>query len=280
MKAKQVVFSFAALLFFAGLAGCNSDGDSEGSGKLTVKMTDAPFPTDLVAEANVTISKIEIRQAGSTEGSPFVTVMETEVSANLLDLTNGVVENLASVDIPAGSYDLVRLYVAAASVVLSDGTTYDLTVPSGAETGIKIFIDPAIEVAGGLTAELLLDFNVGSSFVAQGNLTSPAGVTGFIFKPVIKASNESFAGRLTGTVTAEIEGESAGVEGAQVSVYAADTLNTMTFTGEDGSYTLLGLHAGMYDVVVEAEGYVETTSDDVEIVAANATTLDLTLVQE
>lgn len=265
----------AATIF--GLVACN-DGDSSGTGQLTVKMTDAPFPTDLVSEANVTITKIEARQKGGDNGgNPFVIIMETEVSANLLDLTNGVTENLASVEIPAGSYDLVRVYVSDASVTLKDGTTFDLKVPSGSQSGIKVFIKPAIEVAGGLTSELLLDFDVASSFKAQGNISTPAGVSGFIFSPVIKASNESFAGRLTGKVTAEVDGEAVGVEGAQVSVYAADTLNTTTFAEPDGSYTVLGLHAGMYDLVIEADGYEASSVDDVEIVAANATTTDVEL---
>lgn len=278
MKTKQLLFALLAMIFSAAMFSC-SDGDTEGSGKLNVRMTDAPFPTDLVAEANVTISKIDIRQAGESEGSSFITILDTEVSANLLDLTNGVTANLTSVDIPVGSYNLVRLYVSEASVVLKDGTSYDLTVPSGAQTGIKVFIDPAIQVEGGLTAELLLDVDVASSFVPKGGLDIGV-VTGFIFKPVIKASNESFAGRLTGAVTTEAEGESTAVAGAQVAVFAADTLNTTTFADAEGSYTILGLAAGSYDVTVEAEGYVSATTENVEIVAANATTTNFQLTAE
>lgn len=281
MKTKHFLFPAIALALALIVAACNNDGDSGGSGRLTVKMTDAPFPTDLISEANITISKIEIRQAGGTgEGSPFVVVMEEEVSANLLDLRNGVTENLASLEIPAGTYDLVRIYIASANVVLNDGTSYNLTIPSGAQSGLKVFVKPGIEVAGGLTSELLLDFDLANSFKAKGNTNSPSGITGFNFTPVIKASNESFAGRLKGAVTTTVEDEAVAVGGATVSVYAADTLNTTTITSEDGTFTVLGLQAGMYDVQVEATGYVTASADDVEIVAANATTKNFTLEPE
>ncbi|MEQ8809758.1 MAG: DUF4382 domain-containing protein [Imperialibacter sp.] len=284
MRTKNILSSFIAMAIVAGFVGCNNDNDSSGTGQLVVKMTDAPFPSDLVSEANVTVTKIEARQKSGDSESAFITIMEGEVSANLLDLTNGVTENLEDVEIPEGTYDLIRVYVADATVVLSDGTTFDLKVPSGSSSGIKIFVKPGIEVAGGLTAELLLDFDVASSFVAKGSTSSPSGITGFSFKPVIKASNQSFAGRLVGAVTTEVEGETeteiVAVGGATVSIYAADTLNTTALTAEDGTYTVLGLQAGLYDVTVEAGGFAATTSDGVEIVAANATTQDFVLNQE
>ncbi|WOK07478.1 DUF4382 domain-containing protein [Imperialibacter roseus] len=284
MRAKKILLPFIAMAIIAGLVGCNNDGDSGGTGQLVVKMTDAPFPSDLVSEANVTVTKIEARQKGGDSESAFITIMEDEVSANLLDLTNGVTENLADVEIPEGTYDLIRVYVADATVVLKDGTSYDLKVPSGSSSGIKIFVKPGIEVAGGLTAELLLDFDVASSFVAKGDASSPSGITGFNFKPVIKASNQSFAGRLVGAVTTEVEGETEteiiALGGATVSVYAADTLNTTAITAEDGTYTVLGLQAGLYNVTVELQGYAANTSEGVEIVAANATTQDFVLNPE
>ncbi|MFW6222957.1 MAG: DUF4382 domain-containing protein, partial [Bacteroidota bacterium] len=193
MKTMNVKTLWIAALLIAGISftGCENTGDNEAtSGKLKIQLTDAPFPTDLVAEANVTINKIDIRKKDSIDdGHPFITLKEEEMAFNLLDLTNGVTANLVDLEIDAGTYDLVRLYVSEASVTLTDGREFDLFVPSGAQTGVKIFIDPAVIVAGGLTAELLLDFDVSRSFVVQGNTNTPAGINGFIVKPVIKASN-------------------------------------------------------------------------------------------
>jgi hypothetical protein len=259
-------------------AACQEEFNNEStSGKLKIQLTDAPFPTDLVAEANVTITKIEVRKVseGEEEGNSFITLSEEEMSFNLLELTNGVTAGLVDLEIEAGSYDLVRLYVSEASVLLSDGTKHAMKVPSGAQTGIKIFIKPSIEIAGGLTSDLLLDFDVSKSFVVQGNPNSPAGIKGFIFKPVIKASNLSTTGRLTGTV---FDAEELAIDGAQVSIMAADTVYTTSFTDVNGEYTILGVDAGTYKVEYSKEGYQTTTIEDIKVVAGNATNQDAQLL--
>lgn len=257
------------ILLFA-LIGCNKDDDGSGTGTLSIRITDAPFPIDLVEEANVTINKIEVRKKG--DGSPFLIISEEEQNFNLLDLSNGVTDSLVEIDIPVGSYDLIRLYVDAASVVLKDGTEYDLEIPSGAQTGIKAFVKPAFEVAGGLTTELLLDFDVSKSFVVQG--TPPENITGFHFKPVIRVANLSTAGRITGNVTDPL---SAPAPDVFLSVIDADTTFTSTFSDENGKYALIGIPAGTYDLRVEEEGYKTDTIFGINVVAGNKTEQDIEL---
>ncbi|MBV6640037.1 MAG: DUF4382 domain-containing protein [Cyclobacteriaceae bacterium] len=270
----QIIF---ILLTCSILLSCTEDND--GSGTLNVRMTDAPYPTDQIAEANITVTKIEIRQSGGNGEEKFTTILDSEVSANLLDLTNGVTANIASVEVPVGSYDLVRVYISEASVVLNDDaeTTFNLKIPSGAQSGIKVFINPDIEVVGGLSAELLLDVDVSQSFVPLG---SPLAINGFNFKPVIKASNVSFAGRVIGTVTTIVDEMATPISGAQVSIFAADTLNTTSFTNAEGKFEVPGLIAGLYDITVEAEGFTPETETDIEVVVANATTANFELTQE
>ncbi len=289
---------FYGILLVIGLlfsASCSdSDGSSQDMGTLRVQLTDAPFPFDLVAEANVTIFKVDARlkrddmnaeteegmedNEGENSGSPFVVLMEEELQVNLLELTNGSTQNLADIEIPQGTYDLVRVFVRGINVVLKDDTTYDLKVPSGAQSGIKVFIKPGIVVAGGLTADLLLDFDVSRSFIPKGNIKSANGITGFNFKPVIKASNMSVAGTLGGTVTTLEEEMAVALEGVQISIFAADTLNTTTFTDVDGNYSVMGLLAGSYDVSAELEGYTMQSEEGVEITAGNKTVQDFELL--
>jgi len=271
------IFVVTAILVAGIITGCDKDNNDLASGNLKILLTDAPFPAELVAEANVTINKIDIRKSNDSEGNPYVTLSEEEMSFNLLELTNGVTASLVDLDIEVGSYDQIRLYVSDASVKLSDGTEFDLFVPSGAQTGIKIFINPSIVIAGALTTELLLDFNVSKSFVPQGNISTPAGIKGFIFTPVIKASNISTTGRLAGTVT---DIESIAIDGTQVSIIAADTVYTSSFTDENGEYAILGIDAGTYIVEFAKNGYQTETIEDVDIVAANVTIQDAQLSAE
>lgn len=279
-------FIILALLFFSG---CSEDLSTEGNmGRLTVQLTDAPFPYDLISEANVTIFKVDARYKGDSmdgdennkeEGNSFVVLMEEERDFNLLNLTNGITETLVDIDVPAGSYDLIRIYVKGVNVVLKDESKYDLKVPSGEQTGIKVFIKPSIVVSGELSSDLLLDFDVGRSFIPKGNIKSISGINGFNFKPVIKACNISFAGSVSGMVSTMIDGEIIGLEDATVSVFETGSLDPiMAPTDENGNYTVMGLNAGSYDVMVELDGYETQIIEEVTIVAGNTIIQDFDLV--
>jgi hypothetical protein len=177
------------------------------------------------------------------------------------------------VDIPSGDYDLIRLYVDKASITVKEQGTFSVKVPSGAETGIKIFIEPGITVMGGLTAELLLDFNLEKSFILQGNMNSPAGIKGFIFKPVIRAVNNTRVGVVQGIV---MDAGSATLENASVWIYG-DTLVNSSFTDAEGFYALLGIPAGLYSMSAVKEGFDTITVTGVTIVEGNLTVQDFTL---
>lgn len=285
------IFFYAVTLAVLAFMGCSEDGNNGNlgatTGRMTVQLTDAPFPFDMVAEANVTIFKVDARlkdtddEMDDSDESSFVTLMEEEISVNLLDLTNGVTEELADLEVPAGTYDLVRVHVRGINVVLTDDRSFDLTVPSGAQTGIKVFIEPGLTVAGGLSSDLLLDFDVSRSFVPKGNLNSVDGINGFNFKPVIKACNLSTAGTLSGTVVTMDGEEVVVLEDAQISIMDAnDEPITSGVSNIDGNYAIMGLEAGTYKVFASLNGYVDSEIVEVDIVAANKTELDFVLEAE
>ena len=236
-------------------------------GRINVAVTDAPFRTDLVSKANVTITKVEARQVNEAE-EKYITLFEDEIELDLLELTNGVTANLVDAEVPMGSYDLVRIYVSDASIELVNGETYEIKIPSGSSSGIKIFVSPPIEVADGLSADLLLDFDVSRSFVLKGPSNSP---NGFNFKPTVKGANLSTVGSLKGNVQNSLEEP---LEGVEVSVYAADTLNTTTFTNASGDYMVLGLKPGEYDLIFSFDGLSSVTKESIDIVLGNSTTVN------
>lgn len=262
-------------LTFLSTACTSTTNTSDDTGSLTVAMTDAPFPIDLVAEANVTINKIEIRRDSTQDENenPFTVLSEETQSYNLLELQNGVKASLVDLEVETGSYDLIRLYVSEASVVLKDGATHDLFVPSGEQTGIKIFIDPSITVESNVSTELLLDFDVAKSFVVKGNMNSPAGIKGFNFKPTLRAVNASTSGRLEGAAT---DTSSAALANVQVSAIQDSTIGN-AFTDSTGSYAIIGLKEGLYDLQATKAGYDTLNVTGVEVKAGSATTTDFEL---
>lgn len=251
------------------------DEMQDGNGKIKVSVTDAPFSINLIEEAKITISKIEVRHKDSVGGNSFEVVYEGAAELNIADLKNGIVEELSDAEVPAGSYDLVRIYVDNASVKLVNGLSYDLKVPSGAQSGLKVFVTPEINVQGGLTTELLLDFELSKSFVAKGNPKYLDDVKGFNFKPVIRAINNSFAGRVEGFVNSDSE---MALAGANVWL-EADTVVSATFSDSTGFFALTGIPEGSYKLISAKEGFDTLVVDDVNVVAANKSEIDLQLTR-
>lgn len=250
---KAIAFILTLAMYVFVLQSCSNDSvtapeSGVNVGILQLKITDTPFPFDQVEEANVTINKLEVRSKSESDDDAFEVVFEDEIELNLLNLRNGVTEDLPDALLGVGSYDLVRIYISEASVLMKDGKLYELKVPSGAQTGIKLFVNPEIQVQGGLTAELLLDFDLSESFVVQGNIESP---NGFLFKPVIRAVNNSLAGIINGTIT---DGNDP-LEGVLVTV-TLEGKSATAITDSDGYYQILGLREGNYAVTAKLEGYI------------------------
>lgn len=269
-----------ALLFFAAsmvimFSGCSKTPENNGPGRLVINVTDAPFPLDILESASVTITKVEIRKAGDgiSDGSPFITLWEGSETFDLLDLRNGLKEELLDIEIPGGEYDLIRLYVDEAGLKVKDGDNFNVKVPSGKQTGLKVFINPGLIVEGGLTSELLLDFDLSRSFIMMGNMYTPAGIKGFNFKPVIRAVNSSTAGRLEGMVT-----DTAKVKIKEASIWVKqDTVVASTIADTLGHYAIIGIPAGTYSVFAAKENYDTVMVEGVKIVAGNRTVLDFIL---
>jgi len=162
-------------------------GTAPRSGLLRVSVTDDPFPRDVASEVLVTFGELRGRVEGSLDLADGWYVLGTQTrTVNLLPLRNGVKEELLLAAVPPGSWSEFRLIVESARITLTDGRVFDLKVPSGAASGLKIKPEPAVLVVGGLSAELLLDFDLDDSFVVQGNPRSAGGIKGFLFKPVLR----------------------------------------------------------------------------------------------
>jgi uncharacterized surface anchored protein len=248
--------------------------EKQGKGTVVFKITDAPFPVDLVEEANITIDWVKILKYPAEEGEEEVAeeseviTMELDEPAtfNLLELRNGLSATLAEIEVPAGSYAEIRLHVTDAGILLKDGTDYDLKVPSGNASGLKIKFDTALEVLEGEEAEVLVDFDLSRSFVMQGN---PKNIKGFIFKPVVRAVANvvTTTGVVSGIVTDQDETPIAGasLKLMQDEVEVASALTSE----EDGFYSIIGVLPGTYMMALEYEGYTKEVPVTVEVGATS-----------
>ena len=288
MKKAKLLFGIFAALVIVLFAGCTDmenqndqqkqlDGDQYGH--LVIKLTDAPFPFEMIEAATVNIFKVEIRQVCDCDEDeyPYIELPLPDDSNefNLLELRNGITADLVEMGIEPGTYDLIRLYVDEAVLKVKDGDEYKVKVPSGEQTGIKIFMDPPLNVVSELTTEVVLDFNLEKSFVLKGNANTPAGIKGFNFKPVVKAVNNTTEGTLAGEVfDANTE---ALLPGVSVWIEQDETEVASTSTDELGYYAIPGITAGFYDAIAALDGFYNDTVEGVQIVEGNLTVQDFIL---
>jgi hypothetical protein len=210
-----------------GVAAC-SDSSGTGSGLLTVRLTDAPFPFSNVAKVDVFVVRVDARTAEPTDAEAsdesnhegWTTVATPNALINLLDLRNGTTTNLGAATLASGTYNGFRLIIdpSQSSITLKDGTHPAIQFPSAGRSGIKIKLDEPIQLTENGSV-MTLDFDIGRSFVMRGN----SAANGFNFKPVIRAVAQDITGSVTGSVRANTT-TGAGVSGATVEVLTAGSL--------------------------------------------------------
>lgn len=242
------------------LAACGTQ--PSGTSTVAVQMTDAP-----ATEADhlyVDFGRIELMPASESEDG-VQTVAEEGGRIDVLTLTNGTVEDLGEIEVPAGTYHQVRIIVEDAQVHFGEDS-FDVKVPSGAQTGLKVNIDPPLVAAAGTTNLVTLDFDASRAVIE-----TPPGSGNYLLKPTgIRAVSE--AGLLLGSVADAATTEA--IAGATVDVLDQDGVGVTTaVTEEDGSFRIVTLPTGVYDLEVAAEGYVTHLEDDVEVTAGAVTDL-------
>lgn len=266
MTPKFRLLALSAAVALSGATACDVTTGTGGDAAVRVLLTDAP--TEFISAAWVDIGAVEL--LSDEGGRTTLTTDGTDGLVNLLDLQNATTKTLADAEIEPGTYHQLRLIVESARVTLADGYTFadgetekELTIPSGAQTGIKLNLAPADGAEDGAGLEivpgqmvLVVDFDVSQSFVMQGNAKTPAGIKGFHFKPTLRVTVSDIAATISGTVSTALEGvpvkdltvTAVPVEGSTVAEFQSGTATTLT--GEAGAYTLHFLVPGTYTVTV------------------------------
>jgi len=215
------------------LASCGT-GSNPQMGSMQIRLHDAPI--DSADAVNVSIKQVEVNKDGSAGG--WSVISTPDQTYNLLDLANGAYEVLGDTTLEAGTYQQIRLILndTGNNIVIGD-KTYDLTIPSGSQTGIKLNVNADIQE--GIQYVLLLDFDASRSVVHAGNAQ---GGNKYLLKPVVKATNKAVTGNIAGV---------ADPVDARPVVYAiadSDTLASTVADTTDGSFMLVGLKEGTYTV--------------------------------
>lgn len=192
MKVCTVLVAVLSTAFF--LTACSSSSNPDASGidpkkeyNLSVKLTDKPMMS--LQAVMVTISAVRVHQSSSA-GIGEAGWREIPVTAgmpvDLMQLRNGVVQELCREQLEPGTYQQVRLQLVPNegmeppyrnSVTMMDGTVQPIDVP-----GESIKIVHPFTVAADTKTDLVMDFDAASSCRQRGNET-------WYMQPVVTATS-------------------------------------------------------------------------------------------
>ena len=141
---------------------------------LNIRLTDAPINLD---EVNIDLQQVIIK---GQEGKQEIPLATNAGIYNLLDLQNGIDALIANAEIQLSQITEVRLVLGENNNVVVNDETFELKIPSGSQSGLKIKL--CLDLTDMPQYDLLLDFDAAASVHATGNGK-------YLMKPVIKAKN-------------------------------------------------------------------------------------------
>ena len=251
------------------LTACGGGGDSSTSsatsGTLAVSLTDAPScGYDAV---NVTVNKVRVNKSASasdTDGGWTDITLSPARKINLLNLTNGTLDQLGQTALDSGHYSQLRLVLdanagnALANSVVLTGTTAEISLdtPSAVQSGLKLGHE--FDVAAGQRVDLVLDFDACKSIVVKGNGK-------YALKPVITVIPTVLNG-ISGYVSG---GTNVAVSAQQNGVIVRSTVPDPT----TGAFYLARVAPGNYDVVMTADSRSTTVIAAVPVATLTTTTV-------
>jgi hypothetical protein len=228
-----------------------------GSGTLRLALTDAPrcrIGNDDLEHVYVTVERVRVHES-SDDDPPASGWRDVEIldpvtrqpgrKIDLLELTNGRLEELGTLPLPAGAYTQFRLVlrpnqgnVPANSLVLAGQTTeIPLRTPSAAQSGLKI-IHP-FTVQPNTLVDVVIDFDACRSIIRLGR-----GNGGYQLKPILTAHL-----RLVAAIRGFVD---PAISNVTVSAQKGGVVVRSTIPADNGEFILAFLDpaAGPYDVVL------------------------------
>lgn len=263
---QQKLIFLLILILFSSCGEQNSLALTDSQGKLTIGLTDAS--TDLYEAVYITIDKVQIQREDKNHES-WTTIFTLGKTYNLLELINGIKEDLGLTELESGTYSQIRLILGekaddsrnilnephpyANYIIDQNLEPHKLKIPSGFQSGIKL--TNSFVINENQTTELLLDFDAAKSIIMPGKSGK------YILKPTIKILENSLTGIVQGNIS-DLNDDI--INGALVSVQSYHPeakeikneviIHTSTISNESGSYALY-LDPGSYVMVAYKNGY-------------------------
>ena len=200
-KVLQVGWVLMLALWLGACAGEKGDSDT---GTLALSITDAPV--DGAEQVVVEFTGVEIQ---SSMGGRTDITYSSPKTIDLLALQGGLRESLLErLTLDAGQYSWIRLKVNAEadgvmdSYIRINGADYELHVPSGSRTGLKLI--STFNVVDNGVSDFTIDFDLRKSVHQPNGQTGPAGDPIYLLRPTLRLVETGMSGAISGTVDPQL----------------------------------------------------------------------------
>jgi hypothetical protein len=261
-RATLITLGFVFFCSFLSLS-CNTDSTASGEsmGNLLLRLIDSPAWFD---QEVIVMRRIEIHRSGASAELGWRVINGEVASYDVLKLRNGVSQVVASEQIPEGKYDAIRIVMEGSNVWIG-GQYRLLELPPNVAGGFVL--QYPITIAAGEFYELVLDFDAYRSIKQTGPNT-------YQLNPAIRAQDALLTGSVSGSVVGT-DNNTKAVNSYISSAVGTDVASTLTDTTSFGSFLLMAIPEGLYDVKISPVdslgAYKDTTIASVRVIRQRET---------
>ncbi|MDI6766162.1 MAG: DUF4382 domain-containing protein [Bacteroidota bacterium] len=242
----SLLFLIASFLI---ITGCEKSAvePTPGPGELKLYLIDSPGEYD---EVNIVVNRVEVHKSDTDTTTGWSVINNIKATYDLFKLRNGASSILGNAKLTPGHYTQLRLMIDSGSNVVVNGIKYNLVIPSGMESGLKL--THAFWIEADKLYELTLDFDAERSIKKLSN--------DYKLQPTIRVQANIVSGTISGKIMPS--DANALIE----TTIGNDTIATLPDT--TGFFKLMALPEGSYSVKITPNNtnYRDTTITNVVVV--------------
>ncbi|MBA4311930.1 MAG: hypothetical protein C0417_04805 [Chlorobiaceae bacterium] len=238
------------IAIFLIITGCEKSAveATPGPGELKLYLVDSPGDYD---EVNIVVNRVEVHNSDIDTTTGWSIINNTPATYDLLTLRNGASSILGTAKLTPQHYTQLRLMIDSGSNVVVNGIKYNLVIPSGMESGIKL--THAFTIEADKLYELTLDFDANKSVQLIGSNT-------YKLQPTIRVVSNVVSGTISGKILPT------NANALVQTTVGLDTVSTMPDTS--GNFKLMALPEGTYTlkIIPSNTAYKDSTISSVAVI--------------
>jgi len=259
LKTLSAILPLALFIFVA----CQKERDASSAPAVKIYLTDHQTP--IFDSVFIDMQKLEVKLEDDTlsNGGWFNLSIRPGVY-NILRFRNGLDTLFATGNLPNNRIRKVRLTLGTQNSVMRNGQSSPLKIKDK-EREVVLNLSAANFDATTGQVNFWLDFDAGNSIKVDNS--GQGNNNGYELKPHIKAFGRNNTGRIEGKVLPTA------ANAIVKAVIGADTATAIPNIS-NGEFKIVGLNAGNYTVIIDAQnGYIDTTINNVRVVNREDTKL-------